>query len=486
MTETVLVVNDNEYQSQELVNTIQTRLGYKVIGASSHDDALSRLMPGSGLKPDLVLIDMSRPESEGLRIVQSIRMYKPQMPIIMLMPYGDDKIMGQAFSHGVSDILVKPFWLEQLRLALTNVVTIQRMGQYISYLERKHAGHILHSDIIGSSSAIRSAVSQVRQAAGESTPVWISGESGTGKELLASAIHGESKRVACPLVVVECSALASSSADAVLFGGKFPPGGSEHLRGKFQEAGEGTLVLKDVASLPVPVQQKLLQLMETGKLQQADGTQTAYTARLILTTNVINKPHLLALNSPLPDLREGCDTVIALPPLRERSGDIAELANHFMRVYAASENKKIRSLTPDALHHLEQSPWPGNIRELAHLVWRAVLLCGHESIEAGDLRLIQQLQPVHYENRKGSVTSQSNPLLLDVQGRMKDLESIEREVIQFALTYSGGCMTHAAKNLGIGRSTLYRRVNALKLDNYISRENQMTRPTIRMSSKELS
>jgi len=466
--ETVLVVNDNEYHLQKMVDTLETRLGYRVMAAHNNEGAMSKLICDNALKPDLVLIDMTRPDTDGLELLRSLRMCKPHLPVIMLVTHGDDKTMQQASILGASDILVKPFWAEQLRISFANVLTTQRMSHHISYLERKHSGRVDFSDLVSESAAMRDVLARARIASLETGALWISGESGTGKEFLASAIHGSSVRAGKPFVVVECSSLSGEDAEITLFGDN----------GKLAEAAAGTIVFKNAGMLKSALQKKLHDAI-------AHASRAGANAPRFILTGVT---HVVSMDGgmktlPSPAFQDVCTMAIVLPPLRERRQDIAALAQSCLRMCAASENRHVRRLTEDALEYLSQSPWYGNVRELMQLIWRAVLLSTHEVIEVGDIRMMQQLQPVHYENRKGALASRSNPLLLDAQGRMKNLEAIEKDAIQFALAYANGCMTHAAKSLGIGRSTLYRRMHSLKLGNYISRENQITRPTIRMSSK---
>jgi DNA-binding NtrC family response regulator len=482
MCETVLIVADNDSQSQQLEGTLHDRLNYEVVKASGKESALSLLIADQQVQPDLVVVDMTHSETQGLDILHSLRMCKPQLPIIMLMEKGSDKTMSHAFELGVNDIIMKPFWPEQLRLAVSNVISMQRMTQYISYLERRHEGKLSLDDMMGTSEPMRHVRHMGYQASQNDQAVWLTGEAGTGREMLAIAIHGASRRAGRPLVTVDCLSLEDGETDYVLMGGTVP--GKEHREGKIAEAADGTIVLKNIGVLTIAMQQKLQDVITGGVITPVGGGQSKpCRARFILINTDINDSRMAFQTLPIPALKALCPVTIALPPLRERTEDVAMLANHFARMYAASENKKIRYISDAALEHLTQQPWPGNVRELMHVIWRAVLLSSHECIEVGDIRLIQQLQPVHYENRQDSIANRINPLLLDTQGNMKNLEAIEKEVIQFALTYSGGCMTHAAKNLGIGRSTLYRRMSALKLENHISRENQMTRPTIRISSK---
>lgn len=481
MKDTVLLVNDNEYQSQQLRATLQERLGYQVISAIGAEDALSKLMPGKALRADVIIIDMADVQADSFALIRAVRMAMPAQPIMLMMSHGDNALMAEAYQLGVNNIILKPIWLEQLRLSLSNLLSIARMSQYITYLEHSRAGKIAFSDIIGDSPAIRHALHLAREAAMGSAPVWISGEAGSGKELLAKAIHAQGRRGTQPAVVVECSELARGEAEKLLFGSE-----AEAITGKLAEAGEGTVILKHVDQLPQAAQRRLLALMDRTAEGKGNTGDDHCHARIIMTQTESQKPYLLSLDSLLPDMREACGTVIDMPPLRERAEDVRLLTQHYLRMYCASEHKNIRAVSPEGLHYLERGLWHGNVRELMHVIWRAVLLCSHDVIEQGDLCLIKHMQPTHYAQRKGAPSACSNPILLDMQGRMRSLESIEREVIQFALMYAGGCMTHAARNLGIGRSTLYRRVHALKLDNYISRENQMTRPIMRISSKEHS
>ncbi len=470
MSEIVLVVCDNDYHSQARAGNWATSFGYRAIFAKSSQEALSKIICDGPQRPDIVVIDMVRPDIEGLQLLQSLRICRPQLPVIMMVGQGDAKTMEQADALGVSDLLVRPCSAQQMRLSLTNIISLQRMKGHISNLERKHSGRVQFSDVIAESSIMRDVLTQARKAAAENYALWISGEAGTGKTLLAAAIHGSSVRAGEPFVTVECSSLAAD-ASQYLFGG-------DKGKGKLAEAATGTLVLKNVAMLKPELQQRIHQRMQQARQQPQNSPRFILTAEAQVLSMASEG---LALASPL--FQDVCGAAIILSPLRERPQDISALASHALRVYSASENKKIRTISGDALMYLEQLAWPGNARELMHMVWRAVLLATHEVIETSDIRQLQQLQPLHHENRSNLLAGSINPLLMDGHGRMKNLEAIEKEAIQFALIYSGGCMTHAAKNLGIGRSTLYRRMHALNLQNYISRENQITRPTIRISSK---
>jgi DNA-binding NtrC family response regulator len=257
--------------------------------------------------------------------------------------------------------------------------------------------------------------------------------------------------------------------------------------GKLREADSGTLVLKNIGALPLLLQHRLLEVLaETQARPVGASAPVAIDVRIVSIASDQVEP-LIAQGKFSHMLYQRLHSVaIAVPPLRDRRSDIPLLARHFIGMYAAMENKSLYGLTDRALEYLACGAWPGNVRQLSSLLWRAVILCNQELLDTADIRVIPQLQPMQYDFSQDNVMASVSPLLLDMQGRMKKLKSIEEEVIRFALSYSNGCMTRAARSLGIGRSTLYRRVNELMMEGYIPRANQTTRPMMKVSSAERS
>jgi len=484
MLEMILIVDDEASQRHMMEYAIRQKLGYHAVMAANGEDALRRVRSGGEL-PHLMLVDLELPDCEGIRIIREVKAVSPQMPVIALTPHGDEAYAVQAMRAGANDFLAKPVMLERLKLSIQQALKIRRMSSHIARLERGMSGHVDFSDIVGRSPALKDALALARYAASSRLPVWIEGKYGTGKELLARAIHGGSDRAGKPFVTVHCASLPAEGAEAMLFGQETLAGEVHFILGKLREADQGTLLLKEIDALPQALQRRLFETLGEGRITPLGASASiALDVRVLCTASGDCGAKLrqgMFYSGLYERLRGLC---IALPPLCERREDIPALAKHFVRLYAASENKSIYGLTEDALAYLAEASWPGNVRQLAHLLWRSVLLCNQDLLDNADIRLIQQLQPVHYNIRQESMAGA--PSLLDTQGRIRKLKLIEEEVIRFALSHSGGCMTRAARSLGIGRSTLYRRVSLLGMKDQISRANHTMRPTMKVSSIERS
>jgi DNA-binding NtrC family response regulator len=461
MPKKILIVDPDAAQLNLTEYTIRQKLGYHTITAASAGEALQLMRGGEVSPPDLILIDVGMATVAGKQVLRELKSAAPQLPVVVLIPYGGEAYAGPLVAAGASDFLTKPLVPERLKVSIQNVLKIQRMSHHLSRMERKLAGHVHFTDIIGSTSALQRAISSGREAAVCDTPVWLEGEYGTGKELLARAIHGSSQRAGHAFVSLNCKTLFDDAAETVIFGRDAKPGTLHFILGKLREAHRGTLLLKDIGMLRPLLQHRLLDMLQRATITDNDPAG-AIDVRLICSDNghartMIGQGHFSHI---LYQHLAGIS--IALPPLRDRRHDIIPLAKHLVSLHSASENKDMHGLTEGALQHLAMAQWPGNIRQLSHLLWRSVLLCNQEMLDVGDIRLIQQLQPVYYGGYHDNALSAASPLLFDGQGQIKKLKSIEDEVIRFALRYSDGCMTRAARTLGIGRSTLYRRVNELE------------------------
>jgi len=488
MTDIVLIVDDGSSHLRMAEYAIGQKLGYRVTTAGSGEEAVRWVLSGQKPQPDLVLLDLGMPGTGGLQVIRDIKSSRPQLPIIALVPYGDDDSVAQAVQAGVSDFLSKPVAVDRLKLSLRNALALRRMSYAILRLERQVTHHVCFADIIGRSPAMQEVLALASVAADCRVPVWIEGEPGTGKELLARAIHGSSDRAGKPFVVVDCKAFVDETAEALLFGQDKTPGSRSHfILGKVREADKGTLFLKGIDSLKPQLQHRLLEIIDEGAVKPVGASaKIAVDVRLIAASSQPLKSLVAGGSFSHMLHRRFQELAIVVPPLRERREDIVLLANHFIVTYAASENKNMIGLSEEALQHLASENWPGNIHQLSCLMWRAMMICNHELLDLGNLRLVEQWQPVYYKDYGDNVMGAANPLLFDGSGRMKKLKMIEEEVIRLSLRHNGGCMTRAARSLGIGRSTLYRRVGELGIDPYISRANQAMRPMMTASSGERS
>ena len=368
---------------------------------------------------------------------------------------------------------------------MRNAIATRRLAGEVQRLKRKHDGTLTLSDVITRSPAMKPVLRSAEKAAASTIPVLIEGESGTGKELIARAIHGAGARRAKPFVAVNCGALPENLVESILFGhekGSFT-GATEKHTGKFVEADGGTLFLDEVGELPLPAQVKLLRALQEGEVEPVGGRKSVK-----VDVRIISATH----RDLIADVKAGRFREdlfyrlhvypISVPPLRQRSEDIPELARYFLARIAAEEGKRVHSLSAQAVSLLSAFRWPGNVRQLENAVFRAVVLTEGEEIGvnefpqvAAQLGAEPEAQPL-IEPSPAIVSSWpdvkapafTNPAhslrLTDARGDVRPLDELEREVIRFAIAHYREQMSEVARRLGIGRSTLYRKLEGLGLD----------------------
>ena len=478
----IVVIEDKPSQLRLAESVLNYKFLYRNVGQGSIEHIGNTL---SGLlNPDVLLMDLSNMEHVYARLIREIKAQKPQWPIISLIQYGHDELAMQTIAAGASDFITKPVSIYRLNLTIQNVLKTQNMSEAIARLERVSSGQVNFSDIIGQSEVMQQVIAQAKAIAGSEMPVWIEGEQGTGKEIFARAIHGYKSTVATPFVIIECAKFTDKTTDTAAAGKQKILETMQFFIRKMHDANDGTLYLKDINLLPVLLQESLLELLETRMIPSIDKSGAkGLKCRIIIGCNKTIESANEEPHTPLQNKLYGM--VISLPALRDRLEDIPALARYFVMHHSASENKSITDIADDAMALLESHSWPGNVIQLSRMLQRAVLLCHHNCLDAGTLRLIQQLEPVNYLNQTQNVIGLA-PTLVDIRGHIKKLKSIEEEAIRFALAHSGGSMTRAARNLGIGRSTLYRKIGAMPPDSYMLRENQTTRPMMEISATERS
>lgn len=480
MSEKILIADDHSSKSP-MSDVLRDKLGYTVTKVSSGDEIIGWLTEGRKPQPELIALDLPSLGGNGIHIIRGIRTLKPEIPLIAFTAYGDEETPAAAIAAGVTEFMTKPVSLGRLKHTLNMTFKMTRMANYMSWLERRISGHADFSDIIGNDEKIKQAMRLAEKAAASRATVWLEGETGTGKELFARAIHGVSDRAGKPFVVVDCNTLSPAMLEAVLFGRD--TGSSDvdgFMLGKMREAEHGTLLLKEIGSLPPSLQQKLETYLEVGMIEPFGAKQKMIVDVRIMCAS--SKPAQLsgALTQQLQSI------VIRLPALSDRKQDIPLLVDHFIDMYAAAEQKYVRGATPEARNYLFSHAWPGNIQQLARALRRAVILSQGEWIGVSDLSQEQQ-DPRQLMHPALTNLSTESTALLDTQGKVKTLRSVQEEAIRFALQYSGGCMTRAAKSLGIGRSTLYRKLDEFRIsNNHISRANQTTRPMMKVSATDRS
>jgi len=482
MTYHILIVDDDPLQRHTMEMLLNKIPGYFPSSAQSGQEALEILLSDEGHSIDLVLLDMSMPEMDGMSVLRKLQKNQPSLPVIIHTGHGDITLAVQALKEGAQDFIEKKDTIERLKVSIENVLRINTLEHEVSRLQRTVDGTITLDDIIGNSTPINSTKEMSRRAASSNIPVLIRGESGVGKELFARAIHGESSRSGKAFIAVNCGAIPENLVESVLFGhekGAFT-GAIEKTIGKFREANGGTLFLDEVGELTPDIQVKLLRALQESEVEPVGSSKTVkIDIRLISATNRDLQKDVES-GRFREDLYYRLNVFpLMVPPLRHRDGDISLLAQHFCHRFSTQERKKNFHITPDAIDYLAKHSWPGNIRQLENSIYRAVVLSDNEILDIDDICQLVITEPSTSEsniNFSKAEAATHNPTLLivDEQGQCRTLADIEADVIRMALDVCEWKLSEAARRLNIGRSTLYRKMNEynLKDDNISYKENR--------------
>jgi DNA-binding NtrC family response regulator len=490
MSVTVLIVDDDPVQRRLLEAMVQ-RFGYQARVAEGGDAALRAL--GGTQRVDCMVLDLVMPDLDGLGVLARMREAGLDIPVIVQTAHGGIDNVVSVMRAGATDFVVKPASPERLQVSLRNALATRALAGELQRLKRSRDGTMSISDVITRSDAMRPVLHAAGKAAASAIPVLIEGESGVGKELIARAIHGSGARRAKPFVAVNCGAMPEDLVESILFGhekGAFTGATDKHT-GKFIEADGGTLFLDEVGELPPAAQVKLLRALQEGEVEPVGGRKTIKVdVRIISATN----------RDLIADVKSGRFREdlfyrlhvfpISVPPLRQRPQDIPELARHFLARLAAEEGKRVRGIEAEALRLLTAYRWPGNVRQLENAIFRAVVLTDGEQIgvhefpqvaaQVGPDALAAQpmIEPspaiaaawpdvrdaADLSGHGASASTSPTLRLTDAQGEVRPLEEIERETIRFAIAHYHEHMSEVARRLKIGRSTLYRKLESLGLD----------------------
>jgi DNA-binding NtrC family response regulator len=361
-----------------------------------------------------------------------------------------------------------------MQVSIENALKISALSEEVSRLTRRADGTLGFEDIIGSSPAMRRALDLARRAADSTIPILVEGESGVGKELIARAIQGVGERAGRAFVTVNCGAIPENLVESILFGhekGSFTGADQKHV-GKFQEADGGTLFLDEIGELRADLQVKLLRALQEGEVDPIGARKpTKVDVRLISATNR-DLAQLVTEGTFREDLYYRLNVFpIHVPPLKDRKDDIAALADRFIANYASSEGKALRAISDEGLQMLEAYDWPGNVRQLENAVFRAVVLCDGDILETSDFPHVAQAQGMAPGGTAPvAVAALPEDIILTTneEGRGRELKDIEADAIRLCLERCKGQMSEASRQLGIGRSTLYRKVRQYGLDEFSS------------------
>ena len=467
-----LLLMDADADERRLISAIAARAGWSVVGAADEETAVGLLQGPHGREVQAALLGGWNSDS-GPKLIAALREQQPKLAVIVLSHGDTVSVAVEAMRAGASDFLVRPVAAERLLEALHSNSDRRRAAGELAPVAEKLAPALSLEQLVGATPEFRSALAIAAKAARNRLPILIVGEPGTGKETVARAIHAASLRAKGPLLSLDCKAVPANIIDSELFGhekGAFP-GAFAAKVGRVVQADGGTLLLDEVGALPAETQELLDRVLATGEVRPV-GLNGSYSVdvRVIATSS-----------RPLPeDFHAGLAerigaTTVTLPSLRDRSGDIPALARHLLARLSEQTGMRQLSIGNDALAVLMRYGWPGNVRQLAGVLFRAGLQCDGSSLTAEHFPHIAvqsrfsgrrtDFAPTLSKARSDEALSGAPSVTLYTSdGHLRPLEEIEADIIRLAIGHYRGRMTEVARRLGIGRSTLYRKLGELGID----------------------
>lgn len=448
----VLLIDDDSRVRASLKMVLEPF--YDILQASDGHEGLDMFRKD---EPDLILLDVILPGTDGLAVLQTLRMESKMIPVIMLTGTNSVKTAVDAMKFGAADYLSKPFDVDELRIVIDRVLNSSQLEREVKQLRAQVVQRYAFHNLIGKSQSMQEIYLKIEQVADSRTTVLITGESGTGKELVARALHYNSARRERPFIALNCAALPETLIESELFGhekGSFTDATARRV-GQFELANTGTLFLDEIGDLSSVTQAKLLRVIQEREFMRIGGVQPIKVdVRIVAATNK-KLEDLVRKGEFREDLYYRINVIaLSLPPLRERSEDIPLLAKHFLQKRLEEERRPQIEFGKDALELLTRYSWPGNVRELENFVEQAFIWSQHAA----------QITPEHLPTLVKS-DSRSTSLRDDtLAGRMsleKAVMEFEREIILDALKRTNYVQTHSANLLGISRRMLKYRMDTL-------------------------
>lgn len=452
----VVLVVDDEKNEREGIRKFLLPKGYDILLAENAEHAVKIIREQS---PDIVLTDLVLPEKDGMWLLEKSKEFSPESVVIMFTSYGTVENAVRAIKRGAFHYLTKPVDLDELDATIERAVKGRQLERENLELRKELDEKNAHGDLIAQSKTMKEVIRIVKQVAPTSSSVLIDGESGTGKEVVAHLIHDWSARKDNAFVTVHCAALTESLLSSELFGhekGAFT-GATERKIGRFERAHGGTLFLDEIGEIKEELQVKLLRVLQNGEYERVGGTKPLKAdVRLICATNK-NLQEEVGKKRFREDLYYRINVIrIQMPPLRERKEDIPLLVKHFVSYFARSNNKPAAVVNETAMKLLTEYAWPGNVRELKNVIERMVVLSSDSTLTAvsvpSDIR----------EGKSLVISSAASPKSFD-DNRPYHIKDMEKDLIRKKLYELQGNKSKAAKELGISRRTLYRKIDEYKI-----------------------
>ncbi|MGI6851674.1 sigma-54-dependent transcriptional regulator [Mesorhizobium sp. 1B3] len=486
----ILIVDDDPVQ-RRLLEAAVTRFGHDTVVVDGGEAALAALERSPGRDASVVILDLMMPGMNGNQVLLAMRERGFDMPVIVQTAQGGIDTVVTAMRAGAFDFVVKPASPDRLQAAIASALKVEAVGEQSRRARRPSGGAMTFKDLVTRSETMERVIRLGRKAAASNIPILIEGESGVGKEMVARAIQGSGDRRTKPFVTVNCGAIPDNLVESILFGhekGAFT-GATEKHTGKFVEAHSGTLFLDEIGDLPPDVQVKLLRAVQEGEVDPVGARSTVKVDIRLISATHRNLLQQVKDGKFREDLFYRLNVFpIFVPPLRDRRDDIPLLVGHFMTRVGAPGVGRIGAISGEALSLLQAYDWPGNVRQLENAVLRASVLCDGDVLTVEDFPQIRaQVEGIELDFvppvRLGipeeaieirNVVPRAAPITaerqfgilraLDDRGNVRTLADVELEMIKLAIEHYNGQMSEVARRLGIGRSTLYRKLREYGID----------------------
>lgn len=452
----ILIVDDDE-SIRKMLSVVLSREGYQTSTAEDGNQALAAFRQH---EPDIVLMDIRMPGLSGIEAMQQMQGIQPGATIILMTAFAELATAIQAIKMGVFDYVVKPFDLAEIRLLVERAWQMREMRQQISALREELSESFRVDRILCNDPEMLALCSAAERASKSNATVIIQGESGVGKELIAAALHYNSPRARQAFVKLNCGAIPEGLLESELFGhekGAFT-GAIARRTGRFEQADGGTVFLDEIGELPLALQVKLLRVLQDKEFERVGGETTHKVDVRIVAATHRNLAAMVEAGTFRRDLYYRLNVInLAVPPLRERRGDIPLLANHFLRKFTVEHGREIDGFDEHALQLLQRHPWQGNVRELANAVERAVVMSTGKQIFAEDL-------PPQIVGKNRQEDEPSEAPATEEQTLKALVRNFEAQVIAQALQRNHGNRSRTATALGISRRALLYKLHECKLE----------------------
>jgi len=462
----LLMLIDDEPAQSRLITALAAREGWRTIVVRDSDTAIATLGTRQGMQLSAIILDQWVPGDQACELIRELKDRRPALPILMLTASTSPLLAVEAMRAGAADYLVKPVSPDSMMQALRNTTRQEASHDELTPLTEKIHGTLDFDAMIGTAPPFRAALAKAAKAARGHGSVLIEGEVGTGKEMLIRAMHAASPRARMPMRTIVVGSVPANSLESMLFGhekGAFP-GAFEQQIGALQHCDGGTLVLDEIDRLSTELQDRLAEALANRLIRPIGATHGFRVDVRVISASNLPLADLVATGHFRDELlNQLAGTKIVLPPLRERAGDIPALTRHFLARIGEQPGLRQLGITDGALQLLSAFDWPGNVRQLQAVLFRAAVFCDGNALTDEDFpQLSQMLGDMDLETQ--TATDGVGVQLYTADGNLRPLEEIEADVIRLAIGHYRGRMTEVARRLGIGRSTLYRKLSDLGIE----------------------